>query len=126
MDTEVGRDLLDRHTGLSISRDAHNVVTELAELVDEIRCRMAERRLPEVRARIADGGVVPFGAFAVSERGVTQGPRVVAWDEIAEIDAEEGEVVVRDARGERLAAAPLSEVPNAFLLAEMTQERKGK
>src|SRR3546814_9979621 len=29
MDTEVFRDLLDRHSGLAVPRDAHDVVTEL-------------------------------------------------------------------------------------------------
>jgi hypothetical protein len=96
------------------------------DLVDEIRVRMAEHRLPGVRARIAEGGVVPFGAFAATEHGLAVGSRVVAWDQIAEIEAEAGEIVVRDARGDRMAAARLAEVPNAFLLAEMAHERRGR
>ena len=95
------------------------------DLVDEIRVKMSEHRLPDVRARIADGGVVRFGAFEASEQGLSVGPRVIAWDQIGEIEAEEGEIVVRDAGGDRLAAARLAEVPNAFFLAEMAHERRG-
>jgi hypothetical protein len=94
------------------------------DLVDEIRVRMAEHRLPDVRARIAEGSVVSFGAVTVSEAGVSVGARVVAWDALADIEAEADELVVRDAQGERLASVKLDEVPNAFLLAEMAHERK--
>jgi hypothetical protein len=48
----------------------------------------------------------------------------VTWDQVAEIEAEGGEIVVRDARGEKLVAARLEEVPNAFLLAEMAHDRR--
>jgi hypothetical protein len=96
------------------------------DLLDEIRVRMAEHRLPDVRTRIAEGAVVGFGAFSVSDLGLVVGPRVVAWADVAEIEAEGGEVVVRDGHGERLAAAKLDEVPNAFLLAEMAHDRRGK
>jgi hypothetical protein len=96
------------------------------DLIDEIRVRMAEHRLPDVRTRIAEGDVVPFGAFSVSQTGLSVGPRVVTWDQVAEIEAEGGEIVVRDARGERLAAAKLEEVPNAFLLAEMAHDRRSR
>lgn len=96
------------------------------DLVDEIRVRMSEQRLPDIRSRIGEGEVVHFGAFAASAEGIAAGPRVVAWDQIAEIEAEEGQIVVRDGQGERVAAAPLDKVPNAFLLAEISHERRGK
>jgi hypothetical protein len=91
------------------------------ELVDEIRARMAEYALPQVRARIADGEVVRFGAIEASEKGIAVGARVVEWSEVADVEAEGGEIVVRGRDGRRQAAVKLEEVPNAFLLAELTQ-----
>ena len=98
----------------------------VVDLVDEIRVRMAERQLPEVRARIAEGDVVRFGVMAASEQGISVGPRVVAWDDVADVEAEAGEIVVRGRDGERVAAAKLADVPNAFLLAEMAHSRRVK
>jgi hypothetical protein len=96
------------------------------DLVDEIRVRMSEHQLPGVRARIAEGDVVRFGAMAASEQGISVGPRVVAWEDVADIEAEAGEIVVRGRSGERVAAAKLADVPNAFLLAEMAHSRRAK
>jgi hypothetical protein len=96
------------------------------DLVDELRVRMAEHQLPGVRARIAEGDVVRFGAMAASEQGISVGPRVVAWDDVVDVEAEAGEIVVRGRGGERVAAAKLADVPNAFLLAEMAHARRAK
>ncbi len=98
----------------------------VADLVDELRVRMSEQQLPGVRARIAEGDVVRFGAMAASDHGISIGPRVVAWDEVADIEAEAGEIVVRGPGGERVATAKLADVPNAFLLAEMAHLRRSK
>jgi hypothetical protein len=94
------------------------------ELVDEIRARIAEHALPEIRARIADGEAVHFGAMTASDAGIRVGEAIVAWADVAEIEADAGEVVVRGKGGLRVAAAPLAEVPNAFLLAEMAHDRR--
>jgi hypothetical protein len=91
------------------------------DLVEEIRARMAEHSMPQVRARIAEGDVVRFGAITASERGITVGARVVEWGDVADIEAEEGEIVVRGRDGSRQAAVRLDDVPNAFLLAELAQ-----
>ena len=98
----------------------------VVDLVDEIRVRMSEQQMPEVRARIAEGDVVRFGAMSASEQGISVGPRVVAWDDVADVEAEAGEIVVRGRGGERVAAAKLADVPNAFLLAEMAHARRVK
>jgi hypothetical protein len=121
--------------GRSVER--HRVVTQdgttialgpsiggVHDLVEVIRARMAERRLPDFRVRIAEGGAVRFGAFVASGEGLTVGTRVVAWEDLGEVEAEAGEIVVRDAKGQRAGAARVAEVPNAFLLAEMVHERK--
>jgi hypothetical protein len=96
------------------------------DLIDEIRVRMAEHQLPELRTRVAEGGVVHFGAITASDHGVSAGTSVVAWDEVAEIEAEAGEIIVRRKSGERALAASLDQVPNAFLLAELLHARQGK
>ncbi|HEY3822774.1 MAG TPA: DUF6585 family protein [Polyangiaceae bacterium] len=96
----------------------------VADLVDEVRVRMAEHHLPSVRARIAEGEAVRFGAMTACEQGIAVGPRVVAWDEVAEVEAEAEEIVLRGPEGQRVAAAKLAEVPNAFLLAEMAHARR--
>jgi hypothetical protein len=99
-------------------------IADVANLVDEIRVRMIEHAVPALRARIDDGGELRFGALAATERGVSLGPRVFAWDEVHDIDADDGQVVVRGAGGVRLASVPLDAVPNAFLLAELAQNHK--
>jgi hypothetical protein len=99
-------------------------IGDVDELVDEIRVRIADHTLPGVRTRIAEGAVVAFGAMAASERGIAVGPSVVAWDDVAEVEAEAGEIVVRGADGKRRASARLADVPNAFLLAEIAHARR--
>jgi hypothetical protein len=94
------------------------------ELVDEIRMRISDQELPDLRTRIAEGDVVHFGSLTASRDGIAVGPRVVAWDEVAAVEAEAGEIVLRGPDGQRRAGARLAEVPNAFLLAEMVHERR--
>jgi hypothetical protein len=101
-------------------------IAGVANLVDEIRVRMIDHSVPALKARIDAGGELRFGAFGASERGVSLGPRVFAWDEVRDIEADdEGQVVVRGEGGACLASARLDEVPNAFLLAELAHGRKG-
>jgi hypothetical protein len=45
---------------------------------------------------------------------------------VLDVEAEAGEIVVRGRGGERVAAAKLADVPNAFLLAEMAHSRRVK
>lgn len=94
-------------------------IAGVADLVDVIRVRMIDHTVPALRARIAEGGELRFGAIGASDQGVSLGPRVIAWDQVRDIDAEEGQIVVRGEGGARLACARLEDVPNAFLLAEL-------
>jgi hypothetical protein len=107
-------------TTLSLGPSIGNV----EELVDEIRVRIADHALPAVRMRIAEGDVVRFGAMAASEEGIAVGPSVVAWDDVADVEVEAGEIVIRGSDGTRRAAARLDDVPNAFLLAEIAHARR--
>jgi len=100
-------------------------IGQVEDLVEEIRLKMVEREVPAVRARIAAGDVVRFGAMAASAEGLVMGERVLPWSEVGELDAEAGEIVVKTAGGERWGVAKLDEVPNAFILAEMAQGRRG-
>lgn len=105
---------------LSLGKSIGGVV----DLIDEVRTRMIEHAGPGLRARVDEGGEVRFGPLAVTERGIALGPRVVAWDEVKDIEAEGHDVVVRGTKGERLATARLDDVPNAFLLAEIAHARR--
>jgi hypothetical protein len=100
-------------------------IAGVADLVDEIRARMIDHSVPALKARIAAGGELRFGSFGASEQGVSLGPRVFAWDEVRDIEADDdGQIVVRGEGGARLASARLEEVPNAFLLAEIAHGRR--
>lgn len=98
-------------------------IGQVEELVEEIRHHLAERELPALRARIADGDVVRFGAMGASAQGLVVDDRVLPWDQVGEFEAEAGQLVVRTLGGERWAAAKLDDVPNAFILAEMAPPR---
>ncbi|HEY8038232.1 MAG TPA: DUF6585 family protein [Polyangiaceae bacterium] len=118
----VERHLL-RTTGgatLSLGRSIGGV----DDLVDELRLRMIEQQAPALRTRIAEGDVVRFGAFEARTEGLALGARVLPWDELAEIDAEDGQIVVTTRANERWGTARLDEVPNAFLLAELGERRR--
>jgi hypothetical protein len=99
-------------------------IAGVADLLDEIRTRMIEHVGPSMRARIAEGGALRFGALGANDQGVSVGPRVIAWDQVQDIDAHDGQVMVRGQGGATLASARLDEVPNAFLLAEIAHGRK--
>lgn len=96
----------------------------IGHLVDEIRVRMAECQLPDLCARLAAGSVVRFGDIAASDRELAVGPTRVAWDEVDVLDAEDAQVVLRDRSGQCVAAAELTRVPNAFLLADLARIRR--
>jgi hypothetical protein len=95
------------------------------ELVDEIRARLTEQRTPALRQRIAEGEPVRFGAMTASEAGIAVGDAMVAWERLRVVESEDGRIVLRGEGGEALGDAPLDEVPNAFLLAEIAHERRG-
>jgi hypothetical protein len=97
-------------------------ISAFEELADELRARIAELRMPELRRRVAGGGTARFGAFRADGAGILVGPRTLPWGEVSRIETARGEVVVRGADGERLEAAPVEAVPNAFLLAELVQD----
>jgi len=118
----VERHLLRTIDGTTVSLGP--TIGGVGDLIDEIRVRMAERQLPAMRIRIAEGDVVRFGAISASDKGLSVGAQAVAWDEVAEIEAEAGEIVLRGKDGGRVAAAKLADVPNAFLLAEMAHARR--
>jgi hypothetical protein len=100
------------------------IIGGVGDLVEEIRVRVTERQLPEVCARVAQGGVVRFGVLSASERGVTLSHRLVAWEDVGGIATEAAELVIRGRAGERVAATAVGEVPNAFLLGEMARLRR--
>jgi hypothetical protein len=101
-------------------------IGQVDDLVEEIRLKMVEREVPAVRARIAVGDVVHFGAMAASAEGLVMGGRVLPWSAVGDLEAEGGEIVVKTTGGERWAVAKLEDVPNAFVLAELAPARRGE
>jgi hypothetical protein len=106
----VARHLLTTTAGGRISLSAS--IAAVDELLDEIRTRMVDHKLGSLRLRVAEGGSVRFGAFAVSAEGIATDQGRLAWPDVGRVDAEDGEVVVRTRDGERWAAAALETVPN--------------
>jgi hypothetical protein len=96
-------------------------IADVHELLDEVRTRMVDHNLASLRVRVAEGGSIRFGAFAVGSEGIAAGERTLPWAEVGHVDAEDGEIVVRTRVGERWASAALHDVPNAFLLAEVAE-----
>jgi hypothetical protein len=92
------------------------------QLVEEVRARMVDHQIGVLRRRLADGAVVRFGALTATGGGIAADGRALPWSDVGHVDAEAGEIVVRTRAGERWAAAPLQDVPNAFLLAEVADE----
>ncbi len=113
----VWRHLLRTADGATLSLGASIGLVD--DLVEEIRLKMVEREVPAVRARIAAGDVVRFGAIGASAAGLVMGEQVLPWGEVGGLDAEAGEIVVRTRDGARWAAAKLDDVPNACVLAEI-------
>jgi hypothetical protein len=115
----IARHVLTTAAGESMSLSPS--IADVDELIGDVRVRMVDDKLPSLRVRVAEGGSVRFGAFAVSAEGIATDQGKLAWPDVGRVDAEDGEVVVRTRDGERWAAAALQEVPNAFLLAEVAE-----
>jgi hypothetical protein len=94
-------------------------IAGVEQLVDEIRVRLVDHKLGFLQSRLAEGGFVRFGVLAASADGIAADQRTLPWSEVGRIDAEAGEIVVRTRAGQPWAAAPMADVPNAFLLAEV-------
>jgi hypothetical protein len=92
------------------------------QLVDEVRVRLVDHKLAFLQSRLAEGGFVRFGVLAANADGIAADQRTLPWSEVGRIDAEAGEIVVRTRAGEPWAAAPMEDVPNAFLLAEVADQ----
>jgi hypothetical protein len=92
-------------------------------LVEELRLAMLEHTLPELEARLQEGGSVRFGTLVASADGITLADRALPWADVGGLEAEGGHVVVRTRAGERWAEIELAKVPNAFLLAEIAEHK---
>jgi hypothetical protein len=101
-------------------------IAGIDHLVDAVRVRMVEAKLGPLQERLAEGGFVRFGFVSARADGLATSERLLAWSDVGRIDAEGGEVIVQTRLGDRWAAAPMQDVPNAFLLAELAAVRAGK
>jgi hypothetical protein len=101
-------------------------IGDVDALVDEVRVRMTEHKAGSLEARLAAGGAVRFGAIEARSDGLLLGSNHLAWCELGEIEAEGGQVLVRDRTGQVWGQAALGEVPNAFLLVELADRQSSK
>jgi hypothetical protein len=96
-------------------------IGEVETLIDEIRVRMTERKAADLEARVAQGGLVRFGAVEARGEGLLAGGKMLPWSSVGDIGVEGAELVVHDRGGRPWGRAPLGEVPNAFLLADLAE-----
>ncbi len=101
-------------------------IGEVEALVDEVRVRMTEQKAGPLEARLASGGAVRFGAIEARAEGLLLGGKVLSWRDVGAIDAEGGSILVRDREGGVWGQAGLGEVPNAFLLVELSERQSLK
>jgi len=53
-------------------------IGQVHDLVDEVRARILDHKLPSARARLLDGGVVRFGVLGADPRGAAGGAQCVS------------------------------------------------
>jgi hypothetical protein len=99
----------------------------LEDLLGRIRWRLVELKLPGALEKWRGGGDVRFGAIVVREDGIAHEGMTVPWAEIADVDVEDGILVVRRTGGAAAMHVALGLVPNAAVLAALVDEaRKGE
>ena len=98
-------------------------IGDVEALVDEVRVRMLEHKAGALQARVMGGGSVRFGAIEARSEGILVGGKALPWSDLGDLEAEGGAIVVRDRSGHVVGQAPLGEVPNAFLLADLAERQ---
>lgn len=104
------------------------IITNLYRRVAELGERLTERvnavLIPRVRARLAAGESVAFGAgLAVSRAGLRVDGRDLAWDQFGGWAVKARALHLKGADGSTWAALPLTALDNITLLVELLRER---
>jgi hypothetical protein len=106
----------------TLSRDTE-MVTGFPRLVELIERKVAEQLLPWARSRLLDGHEIDFGGLALSPTGISDGSRLLRWEEVEAIHEEEFRVAVEE-RGAMLtwAAVATADLVNKRLFLELSSE----
>src|SRR6185369_12046266 len=60
-----------------------HLLSDIAMLGEEVERQVSRSLLPKVRARLAADESVEFAPLTLSARGISRGPRTLAWDQLA-------------------------------------------
>lgn len=110
-----------------------NTLSKVEELYNQIRAGVFPHQLARVRAAFDGGQPVAFGPITISRAvGLQVGKKSHAWDEIARILLNEGQVQVKLKKGGPFAglSVPVERVPNLdvflALVAEVAKEQAAR
>jgi hypothetical protein len=88
----------------------------LAQLSSTIQRKVTARLLPEAIAAVQAGQSLTFGRLTVSQAGLNEGRRSLAWPAVASVELEQGFVIIRrrSQRGD-WARIVVANTPNIFV-----------
>jgi hypothetical protein len=91
-------------------------INNLAQLSETIQRKVTARLLPEAIAAVQAGQSLTFGRLTVSQAGLGEGRRSLAWPEVASVQLEQGFIVIRQ-RSQRgdWARIAVAGTPNIFV-----------
>lgn len=119
---------LHKATGETL-RLAWNVeIRDIERVADRIAEETLRRLLPRALATVEGGGMVPFGDWTVTREHLASGPDArLPWDEVRDIEAREGVIVVRE-HGRRFgswARMAYGKMPNAHVFLPLADALRG-
>src|SRR5262245_9988279 len=81
-----------------------------------IQASITRAQLPGVLASLDSGAPVTFGPLVINRGGIATGSKSLRWDEIKEVDLQQGYLRIKKASGwSRWSTKPVSQVPNFFV-----------
>jgi hypothetical protein len=104
-----------------LTRDGKKVkVTNFYEKPTEwgpaIQASITRAQLPGVVASLESGASVTFGPLVINRGGIATGSKSLRWDEIKEIDVNQGYLRIKKTSGwSRWSTKPVSQIPNFFV-----------
>jgi hypothetical protein len=104
-----------------LTRDGKKVkVTNFYEKPTEwgpaIQASITRAQLPGVLTALESGAPVTFGPLVINRGGIATGSKSLRWDEIKEIDIQQGYLRIKKSSGwSRWSTKPVSQIPNFFV-----------
>jgi hypothetical protein len=93
-----------------------NSVNKVGELGSLIQEQVLKHMLPRAIDTYNNGGTLQFGKLSISKQGINNGKETIPWDQVRDIQIDEGHIIVKKA-GKRLrwAGADVAKIPNPLL-----------